>query len=70
MPYNGYMGKLKDLDAQGVTDLTSYVTGILNERERILLALQKEQKRTGLGFIQYKTLSDLIENSAEKSSAV
>jgi hypothetical protein len=64
------MGKLKDLDAQGVTDLTSYLIGITNERERILLALQAEHNRTNLGFIQYKTLNDLIENSAEKSSAV
>ncbi len=64
------MGKLNDLDVQGVTDLTSYVIGILNERERLVDFLTAEAKRTGLGFIQYKTLLDFVENSAEKSSAV
>jgi hypothetical protein len=64
------MGKLKDLDAQGVTDLTSYLIGIINERERILRLMEQEQKRSNLGFVQYKVLRDLIESSDEKSSAV
>lgn len=64
------MGRLADLDGQGVTDLTSYLIGITNERERILLALAAEKKRTGLGFIQYATLNNLIENSEEKSSEI
>ena len=58
------MGKLKDLDAQGVTDLTSYLIGIMNERERLFAILEAEQKRTGLGFIQYKVLRELVESSA------
>jgi len=70
MPYTRYMGKLKDLDAQGVTDLTSYLIGIINERERILRLMEQEQKRSNLGFVQYKVLRDLIESSDEKSSAV
>jgi hypothetical protein len=64
MPYTGYMGKLKDLDAQGVTDLTSYLIGIINERERMLAVLDAEQKRSNIGFIQYKVLRELIESSA------
>lgn len=68
MTYNGYMGKLKDLDAQGVTDLTSYLIGIVNERERFLRLLEAEEKRSGLGFIQYKVLRNLVENSAENKS--
>ena len=64
------MGKLKDLDAQGVTDLTSYIIGILNERERLTDFLTAEAKRTGLGFIQHKTILDFIAGSDEKSSAV
>ena len=63
------MGRLADLDGQGVTDLTSYLIGIMNERERILIVLKGEQNRTNLGFIQYETLRKLIENSGEKSSA-
>jgi hypothetical protein len=62
------MGKLKDLDAQGVTDLTSYLIGIMNERERILAILEAEQKRSGLGFIQYKVLAELVESSAVNMS--
>jgi len=58
------MGKLKNLDAQGVTDLTSYLIGIINERERLLAILDVEQKKSNLGFIQYKVLRELIENSA------
>lgn len=64
------MGRLADLDGQGVTDLTSYIIGITNERERILLALAAEQKRTGLGFIQYNTLKQMVESSEEKSSEI
>jgi len=64
MLYNGYMGKLKELDAQGVTDLTSYLIGIMNERERIFAILEAEQKRSGLGFVQYKVLRELVESSA------
>jgi hypothetical protein len=64
MPYTGDMGKLKDLDAQGVTDLTSYLIGIMNERERLFAILEAEQKRTGLGFVQYKVLRELVESSA------
>lgn len=60
------MGKLKDLDAQGVTDLTSYLIGIVNERERFVDFLTAEAKRTGLGFIQYKTILEFIESSGEK----
>lgn len=67
MPYTRYMGKLKDLDAQGVTDLTSYLIGIMNERDHWLSVLEAEQKRTGLGFIQYKVLKELIEGSHETS---
>lgn len=70
MPYTGYMGKLKDLDAQGVTDLTSYLIGIINERERVLNLMESEQKRSNLGFVQYQVLRKLIESSDEKSSAV
>lgn len=64
MPYNIHMGKLKELDAQGVTDLTSYLIGIMNERERIFAILEAEQKRSGLGFVQYKVLRELVESSA------
>jgi hypothetical protein len=64
MPYTKNMGKLKNLDAQGVTDLTSYLIGIINERERLLAILDVEQKKSNLGFIQYKVLRELIENSA------
>jgi hypothetical protein len=60
------MGKLKDLDAQGVTDLTSYLIGIVNERERFVDFLTAEAKRTGLGFIQYETILKFIESSGEK----
>ena len=70
MPYNGDMGKLKDLDAQGVTDLTSYLIGILNERDHWFAVLEAEQKRTGLGFIQYKVLKVLIEKTHETSSEI
>lgn len=64
MPYTRYMGKLKDLDAQGVTDLTSYLIGIMNERERLFAILDAQQTKTGLGFIQYKVLRELVESSA------
>jgi len=64
VPYTRYMGKLKDLDAQGVTDLTSYLIGIMNERERLFAILEAEQKRSNLGFIQYKVLRELVESSA------
>ena len=64
------MGRLADLDGQGVTDLTSYLIGIINERERILRLMEAEQKRSNLGFVQYEVLRKLIENSDEKSSAV
>ena len=64
------MGKLKDLDAQGVTDLTSYLIGIMNERDRFLAILEAEEKRSKLGFVQYKVLRELIESSDGKSSAV
>jgi hypothetical protein len=58
------MGRLADLDGQGVTDLTSYLIGIMNERERIFRLMEQEQKRSTLGFIQYKVLRELVESSA------
>jgi hypothetical protein len=64
------MGKLKDLDAQGVTDLTSYLIGIVNERERFVDFLTAEAKRTGLGFIQYQTILEFIESSGEKFGGI
>ena len=36
------------------------------ERIRILDALEAEQKRTGLGFVQYKTLLELLGVSNDK----
>jgi hypothetical protein len=62
------MGKLKELDAQGVTDLHSYLIGIINERDRFLALLEAEEKRSGLGFVQYKVLRELVESSAENMS--
>ena len=64
MTYTIYMGRLADLDGQGVTDLTSYLIGIMNERERIFRLMEQEQKRSTLGFIQYKVLRELVESSA------
>jgi hypothetical protein len=78
MPYNGVrnitegvpVGRIADLDGQGVTDLTSYLIGIMNERDRFLAILDAEQKRSNLGFVQYDVLRKLIESSDGKSSAV
>lgn len=39
------MGKLKELHAQGVTDLGSYLIGVENERDRILNALRRESEQ-------------------------
>jgi len=68
MPYNGYMGRIKDLDAIGVRDLFSYNAGVSDERDRLRKALEAEQKRTGLGFIQYKVLAEILESSAVNKS--
>jgi len=78
MPYNGVrnitegvpVGRIADLDGQGVTDLNSYVIGMLDERERIINLMEVEQKRSNLGFVQYQVLRDLILSSDRKSSAV
>jgi hypothetical protein len=53
------MGRLKDLDAE-LHELPDYEKGIQAERQRILDILESEKTRTGLGFIQYKTLLQKI----------
>jgi hypothetical protein len=42
----------------------------MNERDRFLAILEAEEKRSKLGFVQYKVLRELIESSDGKSSAV
>lgn len=32
----------------------------LEERERVMKALKEEQQRTGLGFIQYKRILEIL----------
>ena len=34
--------------------------GVIHERKRVMEFLEKEQQRTNLGFIQYKTLLELL----------
>jgi len=53
------MGRLAEIDAD-LHELPDYEKGIRSERERILNILEEEQKRTGLGFIQYNTLLQKI----------
>jgi hypothetical protein len=40
--------------------------GVAHERKRIVEILEKEQQRTKLGFIQYKTLLELLGVSNDK----
>lgn len=78
MPYNRPMGKLTDLDEQGVTDLTSYLIGIMNERERIVKALEnfddKDLRRLHGQYTYTRFSIDEIKeylfSSGEESSAV
>jgi hypothetical protein len=37
--------------------------GVIHERKRVVDILKKEQERTKLGFIQYKTILELLGES-------
>jgi len=43
-----------------------FTEGVAHERKRVIEILEKEQQRTNLGFIQYKTLLELLGVSNDK----
>lgn len=62
-----FMGIVEMIDAQLLrrhnnTATEFFEIGQQAERERIMKILEEEQKRTGLGFIQYKVLIEKIQN--------
>jgi hypothetical protein len=50
-----------------LTDDVMFVAGVRYEQTRIVKLLEEEQKRTGLGFIQYQRILEILGESKEAS---
>lgn len=50
-----------------LTDDVMFVAGLRYEQTRIVKLLEEEQKRTGLGFIQYQRILELLEQNGQSN---